>query len=220
MAPVATASEGDDDNTYYTSSSVASTTTSRKQQYAKGSGTRSCSSAIGLSPTMTTTATTSPASSMLATVKDALDGWNIHYNEVLEEKREPGTGSIIVFNMTAENANFRCLLNLLEEEERFGVYLTSPVKVDEKYRRSVAEYIARVNFGVLIGHFDLDFRDGEVRYKATTDVHGSFLSKEMVQQMMGASLCTVDSYFPGIMEVCFGGKTPEEAYENVRRSKE
>ncbi len=40
-----------------------------------------------------------------------------------------------------------------------------PVKAPEEKRLAIAEFVARANDGLRIGNFELDFGDGEVRYK-------------------------------------------------------
>ena len=125
--------------------------------------------------------------SMLVHVKAALDEWSLNYQQIDADKCEPGN-QIIIFNLNAKSANFRCLLSMMTTDERFAVYFTSPIKVPEEHRPKVAEYIVRVNYGIMIGHLDMDFSDGEVRFKASTDVQGTQLSKDMVKQMIGSSL--------------------------------
>lgn len=64
-----------------------------------------------------------------------------------------------------------------------------PLKVAEERRPVVNEFITRANYNLVWGRFDLDFRDGELRYTLplsqndlTADVEAVFLS--MLRMMM------------------------------------
>eukprot|EP00527_Entomoneis_sp_CCMP2396_P006642 CAMPEP_0198146070 /NCGR_PEP_ID=MMETSP1443-20131203/27222_1 /TAXON_ID=186043 /ORGANISM="Entomoneis sp., Strain CCMP2396" /LENGTH=118 /DNA_ID=CAMNT_0043809901 /DNA_START=299 /DNA_END=655 /DNA_ORIENTATION=- len=104
------------------------------------------------------------------------------------------------------------------EDDIFAVYYSSPTKVDEQYRAAVAEYFMRINYNVMLGHFDIDARDGEVRFKVSAIVKGSQLSQQMVQQMIGVSMNTMDKFFPGVMAIQSGIKTPSEALSDINTS--
>jgi len=43
-------------------------------------------------------------------------------------------------------------------------------------RGAVAEFINRANYGIIIGNFEMDFADGEIRYKTSIDVQGDKLT--------------------------------------------
>ena len=101
------------------------------------------------------------------------------------------------------------------EDDIFAVYYTSPMKVIQEHRTSVAEFFMRINYNVMLGHFDLDARDGEVRFKVSAIVKGSELSLEMVRQMIGVSMNTMDKFFPGVLAIQFENKTPEEALNDI-----
>ena len=51
-----------------------------------------------------------------------------------------------------------------------------PIRVAEEQRQIVAELLARINYGLNIGNFELDMTDGEIRYKTSIDVEGGELT--------------------------------------------
>ena len=42
----------------------------------------------------------------------------------------------------------------------------------EEMRVPMAEFLTRANYGLRIGNFEMDFEDGEVRYKSSVDFEG------------------------------------------------
>ena len=67
----------------------------------------------------------------------------------------------------------------------------------------------------MIGNFEMDYNDGEVRYKTSIDVEGGELSPKMIENMMQANLMTMDRYFPGLMSVLYGGRDPAESIAEI-----
>jgi hypothetical protein len=90
-------------------------------------------------------------------------------------------------------------------------YSVCPLAAPESKRTAIAEFIARANYGMLIGNFELDFTDGEIRYKTSIDVQGDFLSFELIKQLVYANVTMMDEYLPGIMSVIDSDVSPVDA---------
>jgi Putative bacterial sensory transduction regulator len=99
--------------------------------------------------------------------------------------------------------------------EQFVFYIMNPVKVPEELRPTVAEYITRVNYGLRVGNFELDYEDGEVRYKSCIDFEGETLTNGYIRNTIYPALKTIDRYLPGLMKVIYGSKTPVEAITEI-----
>ncbi len=78
--------------------------------------------------------------------------------------------SILQLRFQGENGEWECYAKAREEENQFVFYSICPVKVPKPKRRAVGEYIARANYGTISGNFELDFADGEIRYKTSIDL--------------------------------------------------
>ena len=151
---------------------------------------------------------------MVKVVKQALDSWGLKYGDIPEAQCQPNI-PMITFGMNGDTSNYRVLLSMDLDDEIFAVYYTSPTKVDEIHRTAIAEYFMRINYNVMLGHFDLDAKDGEIRFKVSAIVKESKLSVEMVRQMVGVAMNTMDKFFPGIMAIQYANKTPEEALHDI-----
>jgi hypothetical protein len=82
----------------------------------------------------------------------------------------------------------------------------------------VAEFITRANYGLRIGNFELDFRDGEVRYKSSLDFEGETLTPGLVKFAIYPAVQTMDRYLPGLMGVIYGHKPRAEAIAEVEEA--
>ena len=67
----------------------------------------------------------------------------------------------------------------------------------------MAEFVTRANRGMRIGNFELDFDDGEIRYKTSMDVEGGDLTDKMIDNLLRANLTTTDRYFTGLYWSCY-----------------
>lgn len=116
---------------------------------------------------------------------------------------------------SGKNGDLRCYAIIRVDLEEFLFYAVAPIKVPEAVRPAVAEYITRANYGLRIGNFELDYADGEVRYKSSLDFEGQMLTPELIRNAIYPAVHTMDRYLSGLLRVSFGGATPLEAIEEV-----
>mmetsp|Transcript_28206 Transcript_28206/g.59018 ORF Transcript_28206/g.59018 Transcript_28206/m.59018 type:complete len:179 (-) Transcript_28206:250-786(-) len=151
---------------------------------------------------------------ILSLVKEYLDSGGRNYQT--QPVRDDGS-IVISMSLTGNNSAFRTFIDLKIPQDRMLVFIESPVKVPEGEKRTIcAELLMRINYTLALGNFEIDFRDGEVRYRMSVDVEGSSLSTQMVETNIMVSAATMDRYFPAIMAVVYGNKTPIEAIEEAR----
>lgn len=113
------------------------------------------------------------------------------------------------------NSNLHCWAEAREEQEQFVFYSVCPIKVPEQKRLAVAEYLTRANYGLVIGNFEMDFSDGEVRYKTSIDVEGDELTPALVKNLVYVNLHTHDRYLPGLMGIIFANLSPQQAISQI-----
>ncbi|BAY81539.1 hypothetical protein NIES267_10160 [Calothrix parasitica NIES-267] len=131
--------------------------------------------------------------------------------EFVEEEDE----LILYMNFKGENGEWVCLAKVIEVENQFIFYSLYPQAVPQDKRLAIAEFITRVNYGTVLGNFELDFDDGEIRYKTSIDVEGDNLSFALIKQMVYANVMMMDEYLPGIMAVIEGEVEVKEAISLV-----
>jgi Putative bacterial sensory transduction regulator len=86
---------------------------------------------------------------------------------------------------------------------------------EENKRQAVAEFLTRANYGLMIGNFELDFNDGEIRYKTSIDIVGDNLSFALIKNLVYTNVTMMDEYLPGILFVIDGNASPKEAITKI-----
>lgn len=134
------------------------------------------------------------------------DGWSFAR---LEEQ------PILQMGFQGENGSWLCTAEARQEYEQFVFYSVCPVQAPEEKRLILAEFLTAVNYGLVIGNFEMDLDDGEVRYKTSLDVGGDELSEALVKNAVYMNILMMDRYLPGILAVLYGGVSPAEAIAQI-----
>lgn len=100
-------------------------------------------------------------------------------------------------------------------EDKYVVYAISPLGADANDREAIlnlAEFACRANFGLLNGNFELDMRDGELRYKTFVDCpDGEAPDKAIIKNSIHCPAAMYERYSAGIIDVIYGGVPAEKA---------
>jgi hypothetical protein len=92
------------------------------------------------------------------------------YEELVELLDERGIGywtndgQAVRLDLRGDVAVYRITAGVEPETDLFQVVGRSPVLVPEGCRTAAAETVARTNYGLRLGEFELDLDDGEVRF--------------------------------------------------------
>jgi len=121
---------------------------------------------------------------------------------------------ILQMGFSGENGRWMCYAQA-HGDKRFIFYSVMESKVPANKRQAVAEYLTRANYGLILGNFEMDFADGEVRYKTSIDVEGGQLAPQMIRNMVYTNVLMMDRYLPGIMNVVYAGTSPSDAIAQV-----
>lgn len=113
------------------------------------------------------------------------------------------------------NGRWQCYAQEREPQQQFVFYSVCPINVPAEKYTAVAEFITRANYGLAIGNFEMDFGDGEVRYKTSIDVEGDRLTPALVKRLVYANVVMMDEYLPGLMTVVYGEASPQEAIAQI-----
>ena len=113
------------------------------------------------------------------------------------------------------NTDLRCVAQIKLEGQQLVIYSFSPVRVPEDRRILAAEYLTRANYGLHVANFEMDFNDGEVRCKGSLDFEDEALSFVWIRNTIYPSVRLLDRYFPGLMKVIYGEKTPADAITEI-----
>jgi hypothetical protein len=126
-----------------------------------------------------------------------------------------GDSFVLKLGFSGDNGEWQCYAQVNEDLEQFVFYSVCSSKVPFSKRGAIAEFISRVNFGLIIGNFELDMTDGEIRYKTSIDVEDDRLTYALIKRLVYPNVLMMDKYYPGIMAVLYGNISPKEAVELV-----
>lgn len=110
-----------------------------------------------------------------------------------------------------KNTKLDLVLDSREEADIVMCFAYIPVQVPEERYAAIAELFCHLNWRCTVGHFDMDFTDGEIRFRQSMDVEGGELTPTMFNNMIHTVLRTADDHFAAVMRVAFGGQSAAEA---------
>jgi len=103
-----------------------------------------------------------------------------------------GEGRSICADFRCEVGTYRVIAAVDEEGNVFQVFGYSPVRVPEGARPAIAETIARANFGLRVGKFEMDFDQGELRFQAAQILTDDSLDEAVIDRLMGTTMSMLD----------------------------
>ena len=150
---------------------------------------------------------------LLSNVKAFFKEYDWKFKEVPEE-------TTLRTGFKGKSGSWNCIARTHEDKDIFLFYSILEYNVPENRRAAAAEYLTRANYGLRLGNFEMDFSDGEVRYKTSIDVEGGTLTVAMVRNMILANVFTVEKYLARLNEVVFGKAVPAEAIKEAEEKTE
>ncbi|MGC9468218.1 MAG: YbjN domain-containing protein [Anaerolineae bacterium] len=134
------------------------------------------------------------------------DGWH---------PQQLDDNTIVRVYFGGKHGDVRCYAQIRVDLEQFLFYVIAPVKAPEETRDAVARFLTRANFGLRIGNFEMDYNDGEVRYKSSIDFEGEILTPGLIRNAIYPAVHTMDVYLPGLLAVMYGNTSPDAAIEEI-----
>lgn len=132
-------------------------------------------------------------------------------------------GASLGLSMTVQgdNGQWACIAQADEERRLFLFYSAAPLDVPAEMRTAMAEFITRANYNSLIGNFELDLEDGDLRYKTSCSVEdedasawANGLLTAQIERLVSVNVFMMDQYLPGIKAV-LDGAAPREAIAHI-----
>ena len=131
-------------------------------------------------------------------VRDFLDEDNWRYEFEAEK-------NLVRFNVTlsCKLKDIRCVIDF--GENYYIVYSISRINADKDAPQEMLKYLTMANYGLRNGNFEMDVRDGEVRYKCYVNCDGiESLSKGIIEDSVKIPCAMFDRYGNGIAALAMG----------------
>ncbi|MCY2989029.1 MAG: YbjN domain-containing protein, partial [Planctomycetota bacterium] len=126
-----------------------------------------------------------------------------------------GESRSICADFRCEVGTYRIIAAVDAESELFQVFGYSPVRVPEGARAAVAETIARANYGLKVGKFEMDFEEGELRFQAAQILTEDSLDENVIDRLLSTTMSMLDMYLPAVLSVIYGNELPKDAIRCV-----
>lgn len=140
---------------------------------------------------------------MMEAVRAFFDADEWPYSEVSEDQLRTSFGG--------DHGSWVVTVEVRSAYERLICYSVITESVPAELRPAVAEYITRVNYGMSLGNFEMDYDQGELRYRTSIDVAGESLTPGLVKQVVYGNVLTVDLFVAGARAVIEEGVAPADA---------
>lgn len=136
--------------------------------------------------------------SCIANVMDT-NGWNYHF---VEDK------GIFCFTFELDSRLESAAFTLHVQQTQYVLYATLPLAapIDDPERlQRMCQFTVCANYGLPFGNFEMDMRDGELRFHTYADCDDGVLpSDKIVCNGIHISLDVLERYSDAILEVLFG----------------
>jgi hypothetical protein len=104
---------------------------------------------------------------------------------------------------------------LFPERCQFAFYIVPDIEIPGFKMTEAAEYLCRVNSGMRIGNFELDFGNRRVRFKSSLGFEGSTLTVALLEAAINPAIEAFDEYFIGLGRVLSGVASPVQAINEI-----
>ena len=142
-----------------------------------------------------------------AEINSFLEGDDWHFS--FEEER-----GLFRFNLSIKGRMKSISYIVDVKEDEYIVYAISPISGDQDdpdMMAQLAEFITRANYGLKNGGFEMDYRDGEIRYRSYVDCDGQLPCEQVIKDSIYVVAATFSRYSDGILDVIFGGIPAKDA---------
>jgi hypothetical protein len=111
---------------------------------------------------------------------------------------------VLLSELSGSLGSWKFYAQTVEEQQLILLYSVCPLRVPEERRLEASSFLTRANYGLTAGNFELDFADGEIRYKTVLQLSGDALDAATLKRIVRANGIAMETYLPGIGVVITG----------------
>jgi len=126
---------------------------------------------------------------------------------------------LVRLGIQGENGDWQVMAGASEDDSAFLMFSFFPQKCPAQRRGACAELLSRINFGMMVGCFDMDCDSGRIHFKTTLPFAQGALDPELLNNVVMFNLACMDRILPAIMSVIYAGTSPAKALATVERDK-
>jgi len=113
---------------------------------------------------------------------------------------EVAGAQVLLSELSGPKGSWDFYAQAVEDKDLVLLYSIAPQRVPAERRLEVSEFLTRANHGLADGNFELDFEDGEVRFKSVLHVPAE-LDGLLVKRVVRLNGTALETYLPSIAEL-------------------
>jgi hypothetical protein len=129
--------------------------------------------------------------------------------------RSNGDNQSVCTDLRGEVGAYRIVAQVDAEAELFQVFGYSPLRVPVGSRPATAEAVARANYGLRVGKFELDIDDGDLRFQASQVLTSDSVGETVIDRLITTTMAMLDMYLPAFLSIIYGNELPQDAIRCV-----
>lgn len=111
---------------------------------------------------------------------------------------------VLLTEQNGPSGTWKLYAHAVEEQQLILLYSICPLVVPPDKRAEMASFLTRANYGLAVGNFELDFSDGEIRYKTSLSVEDGYVSPTLFRRLAHVNALAMQRYLPSIAAVMMG----------------
>lgn len=148
---------------------------------------------------------------MVNIISSAIENMGYEYQVLVENP----IMSVFRMAIALQNTKTDCIIDIRIPDQIIAVFIICPVNIPDSGRQRMAEFLTMANYGLILGSFEMDMDDGELRFKSSFLYNKEIEPESEFRQHLYNALYMMDRYFPGIMAVLFAGLEPKVAISQI-----
>lgn len=121
----------------------------------------------------------------------------------------------LVSSIAYESSNFSVFFWSHDELGVVELMVSYAIPVPVESNAAVAEMMSRINGLVQLGHFELEYKSRNIRYRSTAHAVGHGLNEPTVSRMVTVALHLMKHYELPLMRIALAGASPEAEYAKL-----
>jgi len=135
------------------------------------------------------------------------DDWKFEFDEEREVIK-------MGVSLKCKLKNTRVLIDL--REDKYIAYATVPLNADDDCKAEMTRLLNRINWSMMFGNFEMDERDGEIRFRMPVNCKCDGMpSRDVIRDSIIIPVLMVQKYGDAIVKVLMGACDWKTAYEST-----
>lgn len=133
-----------------------------------------------------------------------LDEHDVHYRTLRDDQS-------FRTDLFGEVGMYQLVASVDPDDGLFQMVGYMPIRIPVGARPSIAELIARANYSLRVGKFEMDCDDGELCFQTAQILTDNSLEDLVVERLMITTVAMLDAYMPAVLSVIYGADRPQDA---------